>query len=197
MKSPLKCRLSKHVQSLLPDYILMNFCFRFRWMDSSRSLMEQGIRENDMVLLRFKYYSFYDLNPKVSILSFVWYFINYAGKNDRKFIHIYTMLVIGKSNISLCRQEKLVCLQYGLHLELTFDSRKGRFVRTWDLFNVFLSNLWRTSEIFYTVQYKLVGQIPKVVLKPSVKLKVLVETLEGRVNVINFRVRGFTLACNR
>lgn len=35
-------------------------------MDSSRSLMEQGIRENDLVLLRYKYYSFYDINPKVS-----------------------------------------------------------------------------------------------------------------------------------
>ena len=36
-----------------------------RWLDSSRSLMEQNIKENEMVLLRFKFYSFYDLNPKV------------------------------------------------------------------------------------------------------------------------------------
>ncbi|XP_013404560.1 fermitin family homolog 2 [Lingula anatina] len=34
------------------------------WLDSSRSLMEQNIRENDTVLLKFKFYSFYDLNPK-------------------------------------------------------------------------------------------------------------------------------------
>ncbi|XP_019627323.1 PREDICTED: fermitin family homolog 2-like isoform X4 [Branchiostoma belcheri] len=34
------------------------------WLNSSRSLMEQGIRENDIILLRFKYYSFFDLNPK-------------------------------------------------------------------------------------------------------------------------------------
>ncbi|KAM4772085.1 fermitin family homolog 1 [Rhinophrynus dorsalis] len=34
------------------------------WLDSSRSLMEQGIQENDHLLLRFKYYSFFDLNPK-------------------------------------------------------------------------------------------------------------------------------------
>ncbi|NXU47829.1 FERM1 protein, partial [Turnix velox] len=34
------------------------------WLDSSRSLMEQGIREDDQLLLRFKYYSFFDLNPK-------------------------------------------------------------------------------------------------------------------------------------
>lgn len=36
-----------------------------RWLDSSRSLMEQGINENDLILLRFKFYNFYDLNPKV------------------------------------------------------------------------------------------------------------------------------------
>ncbi|XP_005991151.1 fermitin family homolog 1 isoform X1 [Latimeria chalumnae] len=34
------------------------------WLDSSRSLMEQGIQEDDKLLLRFKYYSFFDLNPK-------------------------------------------------------------------------------------------------------------------------------------
>ncbi|NXN24495.1 FERM1 protein, partial [Nycticryphes semicollaris] len=34
------------------------------WLDSSRSLMEQGILEDDQLLLRFKYYTFFDLNPK-------------------------------------------------------------------------------------------------------------------------------------
>ncbi|NXG00295.1 FERM1 protein, partial [Sakesphorus luctuosus] len=34
------------------------------WLDSSRSLMEQGIIEDDQLLLRFKYYTFFDLNPK-------------------------------------------------------------------------------------------------------------------------------------
>ncbi|XP_063774658.1 fermitin family homolog 1 isoform X1 [Pseudophryne corroboree] len=34
------------------------------WLDSSRSLMEQGIQEDDLLLLRFKYYCFFDLNPK-------------------------------------------------------------------------------------------------------------------------------------
>lgn len=37
-----------------------------RWLDSSRSLMEQGIQENDKLSLRFKYNVFFDLNPKVS-----------------------------------------------------------------------------------------------------------------------------------
>uniref|UniRef100_A0A674G972 PH domain-containing protein n=1 Tax=Taeniopygia guttata TaxID=59729 RepID=A0A674G972_TAEGU len=35
-----------------------------RWLDSSRSLMEQEVKENEALLLRFKYYSFFDLNPK-------------------------------------------------------------------------------------------------------------------------------------
>ncbi|TRY88488.1 hypothetical protein DNTS_005166 [Danionella cerebrum] len=34
------------------------------WLDSSRSLMEQGVQENDKLLLRFKYHCFFDLNPK-------------------------------------------------------------------------------------------------------------------------------------
>ncbi|KAL3874393.1 hypothetical protein ACJMK2_037418 [Sinanodonta woodiana] len=36
----------------------------FAWLDSSKSLMEQGLRDNDYALLRFKFFSFYDLNPK-------------------------------------------------------------------------------------------------------------------------------------
>lgn len=34
------------------------------WLDSSLSIMEQGISEFDTLSLRYKYYSFYDLNPK-------------------------------------------------------------------------------------------------------------------------------------
>lgn len=34
------------------------------WLDSSLSIMEQGIREYDTLCLRFKYYAFFDLNPK-------------------------------------------------------------------------------------------------------------------------------------
>src|SRR6218665_437499 len=47
----------------VPPY--MNCSFFFSWLDSSRSLMEQGIHENDIVLLRFKFFSFYDISPKV------------------------------------------------------------------------------------------------------------------------------------
>uniref|UniRef100_A0A6I8N4A1 FERM domain containing kindlin 1 n=1 Tax=Ornithorhynchus anatinus TaxID=9258 RepID=A0A6I8N4A1_ORNAN len=34
------------------------------WLDSSRSLMEQGIQEDEKLWLRFKYFMFFDLNPK-------------------------------------------------------------------------------------------------------------------------------------
>lgn len=34
------------------------------WLDSSRCLMEQGVEENSIILLRYKFYSFFDLNPK-------------------------------------------------------------------------------------------------------------------------------------
>ncbi|KAJ8947275.1 hypothetical protein NQ318_014172 [Aromia moschata] len=34
------------------------------WLDSSLSIMEQGVREHDTLCLRFKFYVFYDLNPK-------------------------------------------------------------------------------------------------------------------------------------
>uniref|UniRef100_A0A673BC22 Fermitin family member 1 n=1 Tax=Sphaeramia orbicularis TaxID=375764 RepID=A0A673BC22_9TELE len=34
------------------------------WLDSSRSLMEQDVQEDDKLLLRFKYNVFFDLNPK-------------------------------------------------------------------------------------------------------------------------------------
>ncbi|XP_017092389.2 unc-112-related protein [Drosophila bipectinata] len=34
------------------------------WLDSSLSIMEQGVREFDTLCLRFKYFTFFDLNPK-------------------------------------------------------------------------------------------------------------------------------------
>merc|ERR1719510_2437840 len=34
------------------------------WLDSSLSIMEQGVREFDTLCLRYKYFNFYDLNTK-------------------------------------------------------------------------------------------------------------------------------------
>ncbi|KAM8939944.1 fermitin family homolog 3 isoform 1-T1 [Pelodytes ibericus] len=35
-----------------------------RWLNSSKSLMQQGIKEGDRLWLQFKYFTFYDLDPK-------------------------------------------------------------------------------------------------------------------------------------
>ncbi|KAF5274387.1 hypothetical protein FQA39_LY07267 [Lamprigera yunnana] len=35
------------------------------WLDSSLSIMEQGVRERDTLCLRFKFFTFYDINPKI------------------------------------------------------------------------------------------------------------------------------------
>lgn len=48
---------------MLPE-LNFNNCLLYSWLDSSLSIMEQGIREFDTLCLRFKYYSFFDLNPK-------------------------------------------------------------------------------------------------------------------------------------
>uniref|UniRef100_A0A1A8MWU8 Fermitin family member 3b n=1 Tax=Nothobranchius pienaari TaxID=704102 RepID=A0A1A8MWU8_9TELE len=39
-----------------------------RWLDSSRCLMQQNIQENDRLWLRFKYYTFYEIDPKYDVV---------------------------------------------------------------------------------------------------------------------------------
>ncbi|KAH9375437.1 hypothetical protein HPB48_013494 [Haemaphysalis longicornis] len=39
------------------------------WLDSSLSLMEQDVREFDLLQLRYKFYAFYDLNPRKDALQ--------------------------------------------------------------------------------------------------------------------------------
>ncbi|KAH0513938.1 Fermitin family-like protein 1 [Microtus ochrogaster] len=54
------------------------------WLDSSRSLMEQNIQEDEQLLLRFKYYTFFDLNPKyhISKLSLCAEIQDFAAKSE-------------------------------------------------------------------------------------------------------------------
>ena len=54
---------------VFPSCKLM-FLLRSSWLDSSRSLMEQGVAENSVLLLKYKFYAFYDINPKVLDLQF-------------------------------------------------------------------------------------------------------------------------------
>ncbi|XP_055923306.1 unc-112-related protein [Eupeodes corollae] len=47
-----------------PKSLLEKARMNIGWLDSSLSIMEQGIREYDTLCLKFKYYTFFDLNPK-------------------------------------------------------------------------------------------------------------------------------------
>ncbi|XP_015439833.1 PREDICTED: unc-112-related protein-like [Dufourea novaeangliae] len=58
--------ISPEVRSKLvrPKNLVERARMNVAWLDSSLSIMEQGIREFDTLRLKFKFYSFYDLNPK-------------------------------------------------------------------------------------------------------------------------------------
>jgi len=66
-QTPIKNHLS---QLIKPINLIEKSKLNGLWYDSSRSLMEQNTNEYDFILLRFKYFTFYDLNPKVLILYF-------------------------------------------------------------------------------------------------------------------------------
>ncbi|XP_046740581.1 unc-112-related protein-like isoform X1 [Diprion similis] len=51
-------------QVIRPKTLVERARMNVAWLDSSLSIMEQGIREFDTLRLKFKFYSFYDLNPK-------------------------------------------------------------------------------------------------------------------------------------
>ena len=50
--------------SQVPTLKFPKFSSFLRWLDSSLSIMEQGVREFDTLCLRYKYYNFYDINTK-------------------------------------------------------------------------------------------------------------------------------------
>ena len=66
------------------------------WLDSSLSIMEQGVREFDCLLLRFKYFSFYDLNPKVDAVR-----INQIYEQVRPMTQFYSFCKLCKTVILL------------------------------------------------------------------------------------------------
>ncbi|KAK0090789.1 hypothetical protein PV325_003809 [Microctonus aethiopoides] len=53
-----------HSKLVRPKSLIERARINVAWLDSSLSIMEQGIREFDTLRLKFKFYSFYDLNPK-------------------------------------------------------------------------------------------------------------------------------------
>ncbi|CAD5226053.1 unnamed protein product [Bursaphelenchus okinawaensis] len=54
--------------SFRPQNLVEKAALNRGWLDSSRSLMEQGIQEGDLVVLRFKFLTFYDLNTKYDLV---------------------------------------------------------------------------------------------------------------------------------
>lgn len=56
--------LPSSVQVFRPGNYAEKAAINRGWLDSSRSLMEQGISEGETVLLRFKFMTFFDINAK-------------------------------------------------------------------------------------------------------------------------------------
>lgn len=59
-------KFQKKTKSSMHTTVFFKYIFPFpiRWLDSSLSIMEQGVQEYDTLCLRFKFSCFYDLNPK-------------------------------------------------------------------------------------------------------------------------------------
>lgn len=64
MMSPSVPTLEAKTSLLRPKSLVEKARLNAGWLDSSLSLYEQDVREYDMLLLKFKFFSFYDLNPK-------------------------------------------------------------------------------------------------------------------------------------
>ena len=49
-------------------YVLLSLWYSFyRWLDSSKTLFEQEVKEADLLYLRFKYYTFMDIDTRVCV----------------------------------------------------------------------------------------------------------------------------------
>ncbi|VDD89069.1 unnamed protein product [Enterobius vermicularis] len=59
---------NKEMTVFRPQNFIEKAALNRGWLDSSRSLMEQGVFEGDIVLLRFKFMSFFDVNPKYDLV---------------------------------------------------------------------------------------------------------------------------------
>lgn len=64
VQSPTTVSPDVRAKLLRPKSLIERARINVGWLDSSLSIMEQGIREYDTLRLKFKFYNFYDLNPK-------------------------------------------------------------------------------------------------------------------------------------
>ncbi|KAI4478225.1 hypothetical protein M0804_012183 [Polistes exclamans] len=63
-QSPASISPEVRLKLIRPKSLVERARMNVAWLNSSLSIMEQGIREYDTLRLKFKFYSFYDLNPK-------------------------------------------------------------------------------------------------------------------------------------
>ncbi|XKL59602.1 hypothetical protein PGB90_000618 [Kerria lacca] len=63
--SPASLSHEARLKLLKPKSLIEKARMNIAWLDSSLSIMEQGIAEYDTLKLRYKFYSFYDLNSKM------------------------------------------------------------------------------------------------------------------------------------
>ena len=63
--SPVTPTLEAKNTLLRPKSLVEKARLNAGWLDSSLSLYEQDVRESDLLLLKYKFFSFYDLNPKL------------------------------------------------------------------------------------------------------------------------------------
>lgn len=80
------------------DWLLKLILLFSSWLDSSRSLMEQGIQEDEQLLLRFKYYTFFDLNPKVRYFFSILFFLMWM-RGSVKLNHLVIKIRINLCNL--------------------------------------------------------------------------------------------------
>ncbi|XP_014282953.1 unc-112-related protein [Halyomorpha halys] len=64
-QSPVMPSNKARANLLRPKSLVERARMNWAWLDSSLSIMEQGVQEFDILRLRFKFYCFYDLNPKL------------------------------------------------------------------------------------------------------------------------------------
>ncbi|XP_054154484.1 unc-112-related protein-like [Oppia nitens] len=63
--SPLTPTIEAKSNLLRPKSLVERARLNAGWLDSSLSLYEQDVREFDLLLLRYKFFTFYDINPKI------------------------------------------------------------------------------------------------------------------------------------
>lgn len=98
------------------------------WLDSSLSIMEQGIRDFDTLCLRFKYYTFFDLNPKYDQVRInqlyeqaKWALLNEEIDCTEEEALMFAALQVKCFFITLTRWNSFVCAPFGVSILFIYN----------------------------------------------------------------------------